>query len=113
MSETRCAPYVPVDTVADDAVKFQFLESMCLDPMSIHAHAAPQMDRQAARDDGSVSAALSVRHRRRIGLADMSETAALGTVVGLTLYGSRGQFTVSLLEFSIAMAFDGCGEPST
>ena len=42
----------------------------------------------------------------------MSETAKRGTVVGLTLYGSSGGFTFSSLEFSIAIAFDGCGEPS-
>jgi len=108
MSETRWAPYVPVDTVGGDSVKFQFLESMSLDPMSIHAHAT----RQTAREANSVVAALSVRNRRRTELADMSETATRRTVVGLTLYRSLGRFTFSSLEFSIAIAFDGCGEPS-
>ena len=100
--------HVPADTVAGESVKFQFLESMSLDPMSIHAHGAPQMD----LDDSAVAAALSVRHRRQIGLADMSETATHGTVAGLTLHGSRGDFTFSSLELSNAIAFDGCGEPS-
>ena len=65
----------------------------------------------ASPEDGSV-AALSVRNRRRIELADMSETVARGTVVDLTLHGSPGGFTFSLLEVSIAIAFDGCGVPS-
>jgi hypothetical protein len=106
MSETRRPPYVPANTVGDDAVKFQFPKSMSFDPMSIHAQAA----RTAARKAGSVAGALSVRNRPRIELADMSETAARGTVVGLTLYGLPGRFTFSSLEFSIAIAFDGRGE---
>jgi hypothetical protein len=103
----RC---VPANTVGDDSVKFHFMKSMSFDPMSIHAHAARQTARQAAQKASSVAAALSVRNRRRIDTADMSETAARGTVVGLTLYGSPGGFTFSSLEFSIAIAFDGCGE---
>jgi hypothetical protein len=80
--------------------------------MSLQVHAASQMDRRAVRGEGVGAATLSVRHRRLIELADMSETATRGTVVDLTLYGSRGCFTFSSLEFSIAMAFDGCGDPS-
>ena len=45
MSETHCPPSVPGNTVADGSVKFQFLESMSFDPMSIHAHAAPHIAR--------------------------------------------------------------------
>jgi hypothetical protein len=105
MSETHCASVVPVNTVADGSVKFQFPESMSPDPMSIHAHAAP--------DDGSVIEPLSVHNRRQIDVADMSETATRGTVVGLTLYGTRGRFTRSSLEFSISIAFDGSREPNT
>ena len=112
MSETRRLPYVPADTVGGVSVKFQFLKSMSFDPMSIHAHAARRTARRTAADDGSVAAALSVRNRRRGGLADMSETATRETVVDLTLYGSQGRFTFSSLEFSIAIAFDGCGEQS-
>jgi len=108
MSETRGLPYVPADTVGGDSVKFQFPKSMSFDPMSIHPHAARQVEWEAS----FVAAALSVRNRRRIELADMSETAMRGTVVGLTLYGWPGGFTFSSLEFSIAIAFDGRGEPN-
>ena len=75
--------------------------------MSIHVHAAPHI----ASDDGALMASLSVGNRRQIAFADMSETAARGTVVGLTLCERRGRFSVSSLEFSIAIAFDGSGEP--
>lgn len=105
-------PYVPANTVGGDSVKFQFLKSMSFDPMSIHPQAARQTARQANRKASFVAAALSVHNRRRIDIADMSETATGGTVVGLTLYGSPGGFTFSSLEFSIAIAFDGCGEPN-
>ena len=108
MSETRCSPCVPVDTVAGASVKFKFPESMSSDPMSIHAHAASRV----ALDDSSAMPPLSVRTRRRIAFADMSETAARGSVVDLTLCDPRGRFTVSSLEFSISMAFDGCGVQS-
>jgi hypothetical protein len=108
MSETRCAWCVPANTVDADSVKFQFPESMSFDPMSIYPHAASQTD----REDSSVTTPVSVRRRRQIGLADMSETAARGTVVHLTLYGSRGGFTFPSLEFSLSIAFDGSGEPS-
>ena len=72
--------------------------------MSIHAY--------VASDGRSVKASLSVRTRRQIAFADMSETAARGTVVDLTLSDPRGRFTVASLEVSIPLAFDGCGEPS-
>jgi hypothetical protein len=96
-----------MNTVAGASVKFQFPESMSSDPMSIHAHAAPLV----ASADSALMASLSVRTRRQIVFADMSETAARGTVVDLTLRGLRGRLSFSLLEFSIAIAFDGCGEP--
>jgi hypothetical protein len=54
-------------------------------------------------------ASLSVCNRRQSALADMSETAARGTVVDLTLCDLRGRLSVSSLEFSIAIAFDGSG----
>ena len=80
--------------------------------MSIHAHAAPHVASQVASDDSSLMKSLSVRTRRPIAFADMSETAARGTVVELTLCDRRGRMSFSLLEFSIAIAFDGCGVPS-
>jgi hypothetical protein len=112
MSETHCAPFVPVNTLAGASVKFQFPESMSFDPMSIHAHAAPQVASRGASADGSLVASLSVRTRRRIWFADMSETAARGTVVDLTLPDLRGRMSFSLLEILSAIAFDGCGVPS-
>ena len=115
MSETHCAPFVPVNTLADASVKFQFPESMSFDPMSIHAHAAPHIASHGAShgpSDGSLTASLSVRTPRPIAFADMSETAARGTVVELTLCDRRGRMSFSLLEFSIAIAFDGSGVPS-
>ena len=72
--------------------------------MSIRAHTAPE--------HSSLMASLSVRTRRQIAFADMSDTAARGTVVDLTLSDPRGRFTVASLEVSIPIAFDGCGEPS-
>jgi hypothetical protein len=119
MSETRRSTLVLVNTVVNDSVKFAFPRSINLAPMSIYAHVARQMVKKATREtiwqtvrpDRSVPAALSVRHRRQIGLADMSETATRETVADLTLCGSRGRFTFSSLEFSIAIAFDGCGDP--
>ena len=120
MSETHCSALVPVNTVAGASVKFQFPESMSLDPMSIHAHAAPHIASregshgasQGASDDSSPMECLSVRTRRQSSFADMSETAARGTVVVLTLSDLRGRSTVSSLEVSISIAFHGCGEPS-
>jgi hypothetical protein len=116
MSETGCLRVVPVNTVAGASVKFQFSESMSFDPMSIRAHAAThvasQVALQLALNDSAPMASLSVRARRQIAFTDMSETAAPGTVVDLTLYDPRGRLSLSLLEFSIAIAFDGRGEPS-
>ena len=103
--------FVPVNTVAGASVKFQFSESMRFDPMSIRAHAAPHVASYIAADDSALMASLSVRNRRQTAFADMSETAARGAVGHLTLYGPRGRLSFSLLEFSIAIAFDGCGEP--
>jgi hypothetical protein len=82
---------------------------MSFDPMSIRAHAALHVASQAS-GDSSRMASLSVRNRRRSALADMSETAARRTVVDLTLRDLRGRLSVSSLEFSIAIAFDGSGE---
>jgi len=87
--------------------------------MSIRAHAAPhvasqvalQLALQLALDDSAPMASLSVHTRRQIAFADMSETAVRGTVAPLTLYDPRGRLSFSLLEFSIAIAFDGRGEP--
>lgn len=77
---------------------------MSFDPMLIYAHAAPEAS--------SVMASLAVGTGRQLAFANMSKAAAPRTVVDLTLYEPRGQFTVSSLEFSISIAFDGCGEPS-
>ena len=76
--------------------------------MSIHAHAAPHIDWEGR----SRIASLSVWNRRQVAFADMSETAGRGTVAALTVSDPRGHFTGSSLELSIAIAFDGCGEPS-
>lgn len=75
-------------------------------PMSIHVHAAPDIAL------GSVTASLSVRTRRPIAAADMSETVARRTVVDLTLRERGGRFSLAALEFSIARALHGCGVPS-
>ena len=99
--------------------------------MSIHAHAARHVASHAASHvashaasdvashvashvasgDSPPMALLSVRPRRRIAFADMSETAVRETVVDLTFCDLRGRLSFSLLEFPIAIAFDGCGEP--
>ena len=102
MSETRCACVVSRNTLRDGSVKFQFLESMSLDPMSIHAHAAP--------DDMDGRSALSVSHRRPIDVADMSETATVGTVVLLTVRDCRDRDTRLALELSGGIAFRCCEE---
>ena len=83
--------------------------------MSIHAHAAPHIASHGAlhgASDGSLTASLSVRTRRQIAIADMSETAARGTVVELTLCDRRGRMSFSSLEISIVIAFDDYGVPS-
>ena len=100
MSETRCACVVSRNTLRDSSVKFQFLESMTPDPMSIHAHAAP--------DDRARMGALSVRLRRRIGIADMSETTVVGTVVLLTVRDGRDRMARLALELSCGIAFRCC-----
>jgi hypothetical protein len=101
-----------MNTVAGATVKFRFPSSMSPDPMPIYAPAASRVGSQAASCDSALMASLSVRTRRQMAFADMSETAACGTVVDLTLGDLRGRFSISLLEFSIVIAFDGCGEPS-